>query len=133
MIQVARPNVTGDPGPDRTRGTDGTSRRVKAEPNVRPHRADAPRRASPRHAAHFDVGIIPFLRNEFNRLCNPIKLQEYLALGFPIVATSLPAYERFEGLVSTAETHDEFLDCLTRALDDHDPDLARSRRRRPRQ
>ena len=100
---------------------------VKAEPNV-VHIGQMLPEELASHAAHFDVGIIPFLRNEFNRLCNPIKLQEYLALGFPIVATSLPAYERFEGLVSTAETHDEFLDCLTRALDDHDPDLARSRR-----
>jgi Glycosyl transferases group 1 len=100
---------------------------VKAEPNV-VHVGQMLPEELASHAAHFDVGIIPFLRNEFNRLCNPIKLQEYLALGFPIVATSLPAYEPFEGLVSTAESHEEFLDCLGRALVDHDPELARSRR-----
>jgi hypothetical protein len=100
---------------------------VKAEHNVlHIGQMDPDRLAS--HAAHFDVGIIPFLRNEFNRLCNPIKLKEYLALGFPIVATSLPAYEPYAGLVSTAETHDEFLSCLDRALVDRDPASARARR-----
>jgi hypothetical protein len=74
------------------------------------------------------VGIIPFLRNEFNRLCNPIKLKEYLALGFPIVATSLPAYEPYQGLIRTAETHDEFLGELDQALADHDHELTRRRR-----
>jgi Glycosyl transferases group 1 len=100
---------------------------VKAEPNVLHVGQMLPERLAS-HAAHFDVGVIPFLRNEFNRLCNPIKLKEYLALSFPIVATSLPAYEPYAGLISTAETHDEFLACLDRAMADHDPTLARHRR-----
>jgi hypothetical protein len=57
-----------------------------------------------------------------------MKLKEYLALSFPIVATRLPAYEPYTGLIETAETHDEFLDGLKRALVDHDADLARQRR-----
>jgi hypothetical protein len=100
---------------------------VKAEPNV-VHIGQMYPEQLASHAAHFDVGIIPFLRNEFNRLCNPMKLKEYLALGFPIVATSLPAYEPYKGLINTAETHDEFLDSLDRALLDHDPALAKARR-----
>jgi Glycosyl transferases group 1 len=100
---------------------------VKAEPNV-VHIAQLPPERLASHAAHFDVGIIPFLRNEFNRLSNPVKLKEYLALGFPIVATSLPAYEPYTGLLSTAETHDQFLGCLDQAVADDDQDLARSRR-----
>ncbi len=100
---------------------------VKAEPNVRHVGQMAPERLAS-YAAHFDVGIIPFLRNEFNRLCNPAKLKEYLALAFPIVATSLPAYEPYAGLIATAETHDQFLGELDRAIADHDPGLARRRR-----
>jgi glycosyltransferase involved in cell wall biosynthesis len=125
MIKVARHVTTGTLvliGPEQM-----DLSTVKAEPNV-VHIGQMLPEELASHAAHFDVGIIPFLRNEFNRLCNPIKLQEYLALGFPIVATSLPAYEPFEGLVSTAESHDDFLACLDRALGDHDPELARSRR-----
>ncbi len=100
---------------------------LKAEPNVVPLGQLPPEQLAS-HAAHFDVGIIPFLRNEFNRLCNPIKLKEYLALGFPIVATSLPAYEPYQGLIRTAETHDEFLGELDQALADHDHELTRRRR-----
>ncbi len=100
---------------------------LKAEPNV-VHIGQLPPEELAGYAAHFDVGIIPFLRNEFNRLCNPIKLKEYLALGFPIVATSLPAYAAYEGLILTAETHDEFLDQLDRAVADRDPERAGSRR-----
>ena len=100
---------------------------VKAEPNVRHIGQMAPDRLA-MYAAHFDVGIIPFLRNEFNRLCNPMKLKEYLALGFPIVATSLPAYEPYEGLIRTAETHEQFLARLDDALADRDPEQSRRRR-----
>jgi glycosyltransferase involved in cell wall biosynthesis len=100
---------------------------LKAEPNVVHIGQRLPEELA-KHAAHFDVGIIPFLRNEFNRLCNPIKLKEYLALGFPIVATSLPAYEPYQGLILTAETGDEFLEQLDRGLADHDPARAMARR-----
>ncbi len=100
---------------------------ILTEPNVR-HIGQLLPEQLPSYAAHFDVGIIPFLRNDFNRSCNPIKLKEYLALGFPVVATELPAYRPFAGLVATAETHDEFLGELDKALEDRDDDRARRRR-----
>jgi hypothetical protein len=100
---------------------------LKAEPNVVHIGQMLPEHLA-RHAAHFDVGIIPFLRNEFNRLCNPTKLKEYLTLAFPIVATSLPAYDAYAGLIRTAENHDQFLEQLEQALLENDPDQARRRR-----
>ncbi|HEY1862939.1 MAG TPA: glycosyltransferase [Roseiarcus sp.] len=101
--------------------------RVKAEPNV-VHVPQLPLEDLPKYVAHFDVGIIPFLRNEFNRLCNPTKLKEYLALSFPVVAMKLPAFERYSELIYTAETHDEFLEKLVQAMADNDRDLAGRRR-----
>jgi hypothetical protein len=101
--------------------------RVKAEPNVRHIPQLAPEDLAV-YAAQFDVGIIPFLRNEFNRLCNPTKLKEYLTLSFPIVAARLPAFEPYAGLIATAETHEEFLAELSQALVGEDPDLPRRRR-----
>ena len=103
--------------------------RVVAEPNVR-HIAQLPPEQLAAHAAQFDVGVIPFLNNEFNRQCNPVKLKEYLALGFPVVATDLPAYRPYAGLVATAGTHDQFLAALNRALVKDDPAAARRRRGR---
>jgi Glycosyl transferases group 1 len=101
--------------------------RVKAETNVT-HIPQLRPEELPAYVAHFDVGIIPFLRNEFNRLCNPTKLKEYLALSFPIVAADLPAFEPYAGLIATAQTHDEFLDKLVQAMADDDIELARRRR-----
>ncbi len=101
--------------------------RVKAEPNV-VHIPQLLPEDMPSYVAHFDVGIIPFLRNEFNRLCNPTKLKEYLCLGFPLVAARLPAFEPYGDLILTAETHDEFLEKLDQAMADHDLEKAKRRR-----
>ena len=103
--------------------------RVKAEPNVA-HIPQLLPEELPPYAAHFDVGIIPFLDNEFNRASNPIKLKEYLSLSFPVVATKLPAFEPYADLIATAQSHDEFLLKLERALAEDDRELARRRLRR---
>ena len=101
--------------------------RVEAEPNVRYVGQVAPEQLAV-FAAHFDVGVIPFLQNEFNRLCNPTKLKEYLALGFPIVATRLPAFEPYEDLIRTADSHEQFVAALDAAMRDNDAELIQRRR-----
>ncbi len=40
------------------------------------------------HMASFDVGLIPFLRNELTHCVDPIKYYEYRALGLPVMATN---------------------------------------------
>jgi hypothetical protein len=80
------------------------------------------------HAAHFEVGTIPFLQNEFNQMCNPIKLKEYLALGFPTVAMMLPAFKPYHSLIYLANSHQEFLDQLDIALQERDVTLFEKRR-----
>lgn len=100
---------------------------VKAEPNVR-HIGQLQPEELAGYAAHFDVGIVPFLQNEFNRLCNPTKLKEYMALAFPIVATRLPAFDGYGELIYMAQSHDEFLAQLDRALSESNPDVERRRR-----
>lgn len=98
------------------------------EPNVH-HLGQIAPDELPRHAAHFDVGLIPFLANDFNRCCNPIKLKEYLALGFPIVATRLPAFERYGPCIYLADTHEQFLSQIDAALcESPSDDLPRRRR-----
>jgi glycosyltransferase involved in cell wall biosynthesis len=68
------------------------------------------------HALHFDVGIIPYLKNEWNEYSNPIKLKEYLAVGFPVVATRIPALEEYGDMVCYAETREDFLEGIRKAL-----------------
>ena len=102
---------------------------VLKEPNVK-WVGQVPHAELPRYAGTFDVGIIPFLRNEFNRRCNPVKLKEYLALGFPIVATRLPAYEGLEDVMCVASDHSGFLAQLDLALSDANPEASSARRQR---
>jgi hypothetical protein len=101
--------------------------RILAEKNV-VHIPQQPPHELAIHAAHFDVGIIPFLQNEFNEMCNPIKLKEYLALGYPTVAIDLPAFKPYASLIYLAQSHEEFLNGLDQALRENDPLLIAQRR-----
>jgi hypothetical protein len=100
---------------------------VLREPNAH-HLGQLPPQKLAEHAANFDVGIIPFLQNEFNVLCNPTKLKEYLALGFPIVTMRLPAFEPHADCVYLCDSHNEFLAAIDQALVEDDPVTAQKRR-----
>lgn len=100
--------------------------RLLAEPNVT-YLGPIPHAELPAYAAQFDVGIMPFLQNEFNAVCNPIKLKEYLALGYPIAAIRFPALEPYEHLVWVADSHEEFLVKLDCALREDDPQMVERR------
>jgi hypothetical protein len=86
----------------------------------------------PLYAAHFDVGIMPWLRNDWIAACNPIKLKEYLALGFPIVSVGFPQLAPYQDLVAAADDTNSFLAALARALVERDPAAAARRRERVR-
>ncbi|MDM8565870.1 hypothetical protein QUF74_09480 [Candidatus Halobeggiatoa sp. HSG11] len=101
--------------------------KVLAEKNTR-HIAQISPEELAAHAAHFNVGIIPFLQNEFNVMCNPTKLKEYLALGYPTVTMKLPAFQAYKELIYNADSHEEFLACIDKALQEDDSSLIESRR-----
>src|SRR2546422_10075072 len=44
----------------------------------------------PRYVRCFDACVIPYVRNAYTETAYPAKLNEYLALGKPVVATPLP-------------------------------------------
>lgn len=62
--------------------------RLRAEPNVT---VLGPRLQAdlPRYLAAFDVALAPFLAGPVRRAVNPLKVYEYLALGCPVVASTL--------------------------------------------
>lgn len=71
----------------------------------------------PYYGKCFDVVIIPWHRNRWTEAANPIKFKEYLALGKPIVST--PAFtelRRYLDVVYQAETAEEFVLCIKKAL-----------------
>lgn len=94
--------------------------RLVAEPNVAYLGAVAYAQL-PQYAAQFNVGLMPWLRNDWIAGCNPIKLKEYLALGFPTVSIRFAELRKYEPLVYAADTHEEFLAAVARALHENDP------------
>lgn len=72
------------------RGVEEPTARLEELPNVRrlPEQDAA---GVARHVRSFTVGIIPFVVNVTTQGVNPMKLNEYLASGVPVVATPLPS------------------------------------------
>jgi teichuronic acid biosynthesis glycosyltransferase TuaH len=65
----------------------------------------------------YDLGIIPYLCDETNKNIYPLKINEYLAAGVPVVVTRFADLQEFSGIVSFASTADEFLDALKNELE----------------
>src|SRR5204862_7858885 len=98
-----------------------------AEPNV-VYLGPVPYAKLPHYAAQFDVALMPWLQNEWIKGCNPIKLKEYLALGFPVAAMRFPELQKYEHLVYPAASHDEFLAAVRSALTERDARTVERRR-----
>jgi len=70
----------------------------------------------PAYGKAFTAAIIPYHLTPQVINSNPIKLREYLAMGKPIVAVSIPEIDKFKDYVATARTKEEFLAALDRAV-----------------
>ena len=74
----------------------------------------------PRYVKAFDVGLVPYRLNEYTSHVYPTKLNEYLAMGIPVVATDLAEVRRFNaehgGVVSIASTPAEFTTAVQAAV-----------------
>jgi glycosyltransferase involved in cell wall biosynthesis len=67
----------------------------------------------PKYLAGWDIGIMPFARNDATRFISPTKTPEFLAAGLPVVSTSIrdvvtPYGD--EGLVEIADAAPEFVE-----------------------
>lgn len=59
-----------------------------------------------------DIGIIPYIVNEINKNIYPLKINEYMAVGVPVVMTAFANLPEFEKVVSTASNKEEFVQML---------------------
>jgi uncharacterized SAM-binding protein YcdF (DUF218 family)/glycosyltransferase involved in cell wall biosynthesis len=75
-----------------------------------------------RYVKGFDVGIVPYLLSDYTANVYPTKLNEYLVMGIPVVATDLPEIRRFNAdhgpIVEVAAGAAEFSDAIRRSLKD---------------
>lgn len=81
----------------------------------------------PAYCKGMDVGMIPYRIDERMKFVNPIKLREYLSAGLPVVSTAVPEVRRYGEWCTIAETRDEFVAAVERALADDSPDKRKRR------
>lgn len=62
-----------------------------------------------RYIRHFDVAIMPHLRNALSDSMNPLKLYVYVALGKPVVSTRVSNIDELRDHVDIADDGPEFL------------------------
>ena len=72
----------------------------------------------------FDVCIVPYLNNDFTATVVPVKLNEYLAVGKPVVSTNIPVVSEFNekhNVILTCEnTPESFLTAIEKSLNTPD-------------
>lgn len=81
-----------------------------------------------RYLPYIDVALIPFLYHPITLATNPIKAYEYMAAGVRVLSTALPECILMEPHVTTATTHDDFINKLSLMLntpENQDQKLAR--------
>lgn len=73
----------------------------------------------PKYLRLFDAGLIPFIKNEFTKNIYPLKINEYLAAGIPVISTDFACLANFGNNVSIGITKEEFLDQLEGKIKSH--------------
>lgn len=60
--------------------------------------------------------IIPFVKNKLTEAIYPLKVNEYLALGKPVVSTDFADLRDFEKVIAIGESHDQFAESLKKQV-----------------
>lgn len=93
------------------------TQRLSAYANVRfipPHQPAE----LPALLARINAAMIPFVCNPHTYTIYPLKINEYLAAGLPVVSTPFSLLTDFDGVIELAASPAEFAQALRRALSD---------------
>ncbi|MEI6753152.1 MAG: glycosyltransferase [Paludibacter sp.] len=90
--------------------------RLQKYPNVRFFDPVKPNDV-PELLAKYDVGIIPYIVNDVNKNIYPLKINEYLAVGVPMVMTAFANLPEFDGMVSVSKDKNDFMLKLQEEVD----------------
>ena len=86
-----------------------------------------PLQSLPDYVAHFDVCINPQLDNVITKGNYPLKIDEYLAMGKPVVATRTRTMKLFEDYTYLANVPEDYPALIEKALSEDGPDQAAAR------
>lgn len=82
----------------------------------------------PAYLAHFDLLILPFLINEVTKSIYPLKINEYLASGKPVVATPFSEdIQSFGHLISLCKNDEDFIRAIDMELQEDGPEKRKQR------
>ena len=82
----------------------------------------------PAYGSAFDVALMPWVKSDWIRYANPIKLKEYLALGLPVVTTEFLEASAWRDVIRVAGDHSEFVALIRDTLVGGAPGTPASRR-----
>jgi teichuronic acid biosynthesis glycosyltransferase TuaH len=81
----------------------------------------------PNYVKGFDVAINPQISNNLTIGNYPRKIDEYLAMGKPIVATKTKAMQMFEDCVYLGDTKEDYINLIEKALTENSKTLIKKR------
>lgn len=80
------------------------------------------------YVAGFQVGLIPFKCNKLTAGIYPLKINEYLAIGIPVITTPFTDLTEFRGVAYEAATAKDFSDVVRQALIEDTADSVEARK-----
>jgi len=85
----------------------------------------------PFYIKYFQICIIPYLIRQYTENVYPTKLNEYLAMGKPVISTNLPEVvffnQEYGGIINIVSAKEEFSSCLAGLLNTADRDSEQRR------
>lgn len=88
--------------------------------SVKPHEV-------PELLSKYDLGIIPYKMDEVNKNIYPLKINEYLAVGVPVVMTAFANLTDFKSMVKSAENKALFKSHIENELKNDNDNLIKER------
>jgi glycosyltransferase involved in cell wall biosynthesis len=64
-----------------------------------------------------DIGLIPYLCTEYTKNIYPLKINEYLSVGVPVVLTAFANLPEFDGVADFAKNKEEFYESIVRQIE----------------
>lgn len=81
----------------------------------------------PKFLSTFSAALIPFVTNEFTKGIYPLKINEYLAAGVPVISTRFADLSDFESSVSLCTRYDEFVAAVKESILTDSPEKRKMR------
>jgi len=82
----------------------------------------------PDYLKYFDCTIIPFVKNTLTKSIYPLKINEYLAAGRPVIAVNFSEdMYSFHDVAYVEDTHDDFIAAIDKAINENSQEKVEAR------